>query len=121
MTPAMLKGFGLRSALNVGSWLGSWATHDPSEPHVHLGPIAVDPEAQGRGIGRHLMQRYTRELDCAGWAGYLETDRPENVAFYERFGFELIETSSVLAVPNYFMLCEAHKTWPAPAFPLNQV
>jgi ribosomal protein S18 acetylase RimI-like enzyme len=103
MTPAMLKGLGLLSSVKVGSWMAAWSKRDPAEPHIHLGPIGVDPEAQGRGIGRRLMERYCEELDRAAVAGYLETDRPENVEFYRRFGFRVVETAPVLGVDNYFM------------------
>jgi predicted N-acetyltransferase YhbS len=70
---------------------------------VHLGPIGVEPDAQGRGIGRLLMERYCTELDASGKAGYLETDRPENVVFYQRFEFETWREISVLGVPNFLM------------------
>lgn len=103
MTPAMVKRLGLLSSVKVGSWMAAWSKRDPPEPHMHLGPIGVAPEAQGRGIGRRLMERYCEELDRAAMAGYLETDRPENVDFYKRFGFRLVETGPVLGVDNYFM------------------
>jgi ribosomal protein S18 acetylase RimI-like enzyme len=101
--PAMIGGLGLRAALRLTSWLSAWARHDPAEPHAHLGPIGVDPHAQGRHIGHQLMQRYCDEIDGAGQLGFLETDRPENVQFYQRFGFELVATAPVLGTPNYFM------------------
>jgi ribosomal protein S18 acetylase RimI-like enzyme len=103
MAPAMLKGLGLLSRVKVGSWMAAWSKYDPAEPHIHLGPIGVDPEAQGRGIGRRLMERYCEELNRAAVAGYLETDRWENVDFYKRFGFHVVETAPVLGVDNYFM------------------
>jgi ribosomal protein S18 acetylase RimI-like enzyme len=103
MMPGMVSGLGLNSALEVMSWVSTWARHDPRERHVHLGPIAVEPEAQGRHVGSRLMEKYCAELDRSGLAGYLETDRPENVAFYSRFGFAVTETASVLGVENYFM------------------
>jgi len=103
MAPAMLKGLGLLSSVKVGSWMATWSKHDPAEPHIHLGPIGVNPEAQGRGIGRRLMERYCEELDRAAVVGYLETDRPENVDFYKQFGFQVVETAPVLGVDNYFM------------------
>jgi hypothetical protein len=34
---------------------------------------------------------------------YLETDKTENVRFYERFGFEVIGEEPVIGVPNWFM------------------
>jgi GNAT superfamily N-acetyltransferase len=101
--PVMAGAFGIRSALKVGSWLSTWSAHDPREPHVHLGPIGVAPEAQGRGIGRLLMEKYCGAIDLTGDAGYLETDRPQNVSFYERFGFEATEEVNVLGVPNFLM------------------
>ena len=90
MAPAMVRGFGVWSALRVSSWLSVWSKHDPREPHSHLGPIGVSPEAQGRQIGRRLMEVYCEDLDRTNDASYLETDRAENVEFYRRFGFEII-------------------------------
>jgi len=101
--PAMVRGFGVRSTLRVGRWLTEWSRHDPREPHVHLGPIGVDPTAQGSGVGRVLMEAYCRHLDEGASAGYLETDRPRNVAFYRRFGFEVMGEASVLGVTSFFM------------------
>jgi ribosomal protein S18 acetylase RimI-like enzyme len=103
MAPAMMKGLGLLSRVKVGSWMAAWSKYDPAEPHIHLGPIGVAPEAQGRGVGRRLMERYCEELDQAAAAGYLEIDRLENVDFYKRFGFRVVETAPVLGVDNYFM------------------
>lgn len=101
--PGMVSGLGLRSAFRVISWVSAWSRHDPSEPHSHLGPIAVEPDAQGQRVGSMLMEKYCAELDQAGIAGYLETDRPENVEFYRRFGFVVTETAPVLGVESYFM------------------
>jgi ribosomal protein S18 acetylase RimI-like enzyme len=107
MTPAMIGGFGIRSSLRVGSWLSAWSKHDPHDAHSHLGPIGVAPEAQGRHIGRQLMDHYCRQLDQGRHAGYLETDRPENVGFYARFGFEVVAEIPVLGVPNFLMKRQA--------------
>ena len=101
--PAMVRGFGVRSALRVGAWLSAWSKEEPKQPHVHLGPIGVDPGYQGNRIGQRLMERYCEELYRSGLAGYLETDRPENVAFYERFGFETTKEIGVIGTRNYFM------------------
>jgi GNAT superfamily N-acetyltransferase len=103
MMPGLLTGLGARCALRIMSWLAAWSGDDPSGPHVHLGPIGVEPDAQGRGVGRRLMARYCAELDASGKAGYLETDRPENVAFYRRFDFATVKEISVLGVPNFLM------------------
>ena len=101
--PGMICAVGVRSALRVGNWLSVWEKHDLKSPHLHLGPIGVDPAMQGRQVGRRLMEQYCRALEKAGIAGYLETDRPENVAFYRRFGFETISEVPALGVRNFLM------------------
>jgi len=103
MMQGMIQGLGLRSSMRVAAWMSAWSKHDPREPHVHLGPIGVDPAAQRRGIGALLMERYCGELEKSREAGSLETDRTENVSFYRRFGFEVTHETSVLGVRNYFM------------------
>ena len=42
-------------------------------------------------------------LDDRGATGYLETDKPENVRFYAKFGFQTVAESEVLERPNWFM------------------
>jgi GNAT superfamily N-acetyltransferase len=103
MMPGLVTGVGARCAVRVLSWLSAWSADDPADPHVHLGPIGVEPDVQGRGVGRRLMERYCAALDGSGKSGYLETDRPENVAFYRRFEFETVREISVLGVPNVLM------------------
>jgi ribosomal protein S18 acetylase RimI-like enzyme len=80
LLPSLLA-LGPRTAARVGKWISTWAEHDPDEPHVHLGPVAVDAHLQGRGIGSRMMEEHCRRLDRAGELGYLETDKPENVRF----------------------------------------
>jgi ribosomal protein S18 acetylase RimI-like enzyme len=102
LLPTMM-GLGPRTAARVASWTSAWAAHDPGEPHVHLGPLAVDAHLQGRGIGSRIMEEHCRGLDGAGDLGYLETDKAENVRFYERFGFEVVAEDEVIGVQNWFM------------------
>jgi ribosomal protein S18 acetylase RimI-like enzyme len=100
---ASLVALGPRTAARVGGWISVWAGRDPQEPHVHLGPLAVDAHLQGQGIGSLIMQQHCHRLDATGEVGYLETDKPENVRFYQRFGFEVVGEEPVLDVPNWFM------------------
>lgn len=102
MAPTAVASFG-RALPKAMRWVTAWERRDPSEPHVHLGPIGVTPELQGRGIGSQLLAAYRERLDLAGDAGYLETDKPENVRLYERFGFEVRDEADVLGVPCWFM------------------
>jgi ribosomal protein S18 acetylase RimI-like enzyme len=94
-------------------WLAEWERRDPDVPHSHYGPFGVEPELQGRGVGSLVMAEYTRRLDAAGEDAYLETDKPENVALYGRFGFEVVEEAKVLGVSNWFMWRAAGADAPA--------
>ncbi|MBA3421885.1 MAG: GNAT family N-acetyltransferase [Thermoleophilaceae bacterium] len=102
LAPAMLAA-GPRSAGRASRWIRAWGARDPDEPHVHLGPLAVDAHLQGQGIGSRLLAEHCRRLDATGEVGYLETDRPENVAFYERQGFEIVDQADVIGVACWFM------------------
>lgn len=53
--------------------------------------VTVLPEAQGKGVGRALMEEVLRVADREGVSCYLESSRREpNVAIYEKFGFRLV-------------------------------
>jgi ribosomal protein S18 acetylase RimI-like enzyme len=100
--PKLLR-LGPGRSMRVMRWMGAWGKHDPEERHWHLGPLAVDAHLQGRGVGGRLMQVFCIQMDAAGEDAYLETDKPENVRFYVRFGFTVIGEQNILGVTNYFM------------------
>jgi ribosomal protein S18 acetylase RimI-like enzyme len=56
-------------------------------PHVYLWQLAVDPQVQRCGVGRALMARVSAHADAAQLPVYLETAKPENVAYYRSLGF----------------------------------
>jgi len=103
LLPRMIPALGLSAFMRAGRWLSTWAEHDLQEPHWHLGPVAVDAHLQGRGIGTALMGEYCERLDHLAAVGYLETDTAKNVAFYQKFGFEIVAEAAVLDTPNWFM------------------
>ncbi len=87
----------------VIKWFARWCHLDPDEPHIHLGPIGVVPQMQGKGVGSALMQRYVQHLKQKQAAGYLETDRPENVEFYKKFGFVVRHEEEIIGTPTWTM------------------
>jgi GNAT superfamily N-acetyltransferase len=53
----------------------------------YLSIVAVDPTAQGQGLGRKLLEPTIAEADRVSATCYLETFSPRNLSFYERLGF----------------------------------
>ena len=54
--------------------------------------VGVLPEAQGRGVGRALMDVVLKRADAEGKKCYLESSRREpNVKMYERMGFKVVK------------------------------
>jgi putative acetyltransferase len=65
-----------------------------------LGPVAVDPPMQGRGIGSRLMRAALQQLRDANAAGCVLLGEP---AYYGRFGFKAEPGLKLPGVPaEYF-------------------
>lgn len=69
--------------------------HEPG-PSWYLEALGVHPDLQGRGIGRQLLLPPLRLADADGIPCHLHTSDPGNIAYYERFGFETVETAGVV-------------------------
>lgn len=62
----------------------------PQEDHMHLENVAVDPNAQGRGIGRALIKHCeddARRLGLKTIALYTNEAMTENMTLYPRLGY----------------------------------
>ncbi len=101
--PTLMKAGGLGEMRRGMKLRGTWAKKDPKKPHWHLDPLGVLPDMQGKGIGSQMMVFYCKHIDGLGMAAYHETDRPENVNFYERFGFNVIGEELIMDFPNWYM------------------
>jgi GNAT superfamily N-acetyltransferase len=62
----------------------------PKEPLWYLFLLVVDPLVQRCGIGARLQAPGMAEADAAGLDCYLETQKPENLPYYRRFGYEVV-------------------------------
>jgi len=71
----------------------------PLSPHWYLAVLGVAPDYQGRGLGSHLLEALTRIAAADPCPVYLESDRPESVAFYRSRGFESVGELRLLDVP----------------------
>lgn len=100
--PAMMRATG--TALpRVARMSGRRAAHDPRRPHWHIGPVGVQPDAQGRGVGTALLTSFLATADEQGVPAFLETDVDRNVTLYQRHGFRVVERETILGVETSFM------------------
>lgn len=85
--PGLLVAFGrsLRRGLVVENMMT--ALH-PEEPHWYLAVIGSDPDVRGKGFGQVLMRSRLDRCDAEHAPAYLESSNPDNVPYYQRFGFE---------------------------------
>lgn len=61
----------------------------PHVPHRYLFHLGTDPGWWGHGVGTALLRPGLAAADAHGDPVYLET-RPENVGYYQRFGFAVV-------------------------------
>jgi len=79
----------------------------PRTPHWYVAALGVDPPLQRRGFGRALIAALCARAASDGVFAYLETDRPENVPFYEAAGFAVVGESRCLEVRLWHMRRDA--------------
>jgi predicted N-acetyltransferase YhbS len=58
-------------------------------PHWYLAAIGSDPMVRGKGFGQVLMESRLDRVDAEHAPAYLESTKHENIAYYQRFGFEV--------------------------------
>ncbi|MFC8047840.1 GNAT family N-acetyltransferase [Nocardia sp. NPDC057353] len=85
---------GLPRAMRLATLLE--AEHPP-EPHWYLAFVGTLPEVRGRGAGHALIRPRLERCDADGVPAYLESSKPQNLPYYERFGFDV---TGEFAVPG---------------------
>ena len=72
----------------------------PKTPHSYLTMIGVDPDAQGQGIGRLMLEdAISHGTDIA-----LDTENLDNVGLYEHWGFRLCHSVDVDGITAHCMV-----------------
>lgn len=103
LLPKLLCNCGFGGTGRLLAQFGNWTKHDPPDPHWHLGPVGIQRELQGQGIGSLLMNEFCKIVDAEKLPAWLETDKAINVTFYRKHGFEVVTEDVVNGVPNWFM------------------
>jgi ribosomal protein S18 acetylase RimI-like enzyme len=91
MAPSFIRGFGLRLSVGrkFGALLELMKRHHPEEPHWYLAVLGSDTSVRGKGFGHALMRSRLDRVDAEHAPAYLESSKYENIAYYQRFGFEV--------------------------------
>ena len=87
--PKMLAILGPRSFLKYMRAMAAMKKVHPEEPHWYLAGLGTDPPKQRSGVGRSLIAPVLARCDAERLPAYLETQKPENVPYYNQFGFEV--------------------------------
>jgi GNAT superfamily N-acetyltransferase len=77
----------------------------PTDPHVWLAILGVDPSAQSTGVGRQLIEATVQfARDSGTYTGVaLDTEDAKNVEIYQRCGFRVVGESAVGSMPVFVM------------------
>lgn len=86
--PATLRIFGRQSLAISRAFNAVQAAHPPG-PHYYLAILGTDPAYQGKGTGSALLHPVLERCDTEGLGAFLESSKEENIAFYNRHGFEV--------------------------------
>lgn len=73
------------------------ASLESPHPSWYLNAIGVEPSAQRGGVGSALINHMLTRVDDDALPAFLDTSAPDNLGYYERFGF-LVTAESTL--PN---------------------
>jgi ribosomal protein S18 acetylase RimI-like enzyme len=71
----------------------------------YLAVLATDPDFQGQGVARRLLDHVLDRCDADGLAAWLETTDPVNPPLYERFGFRsVLHVEDAAWLPGFWVM-----------------
>ncbi|HYC00546.1 MAG TPA: GNAT family N-acetyltransferase [Candidatus Limnocylindrales bacterium] len=82
---------GSRTPAGIRATLEMERRRAAQQPNWYLTVLGTIPERQGTGVGTTLLRPMLERCDREGIAAYLESSDPDNVPFYERFGFVVLD------------------------------
>ena len=86
----------------------------PKEPHYYLTMLGVDPASQGKGVGKKALQAIHKIADSSEtpYPVALDTENQDNVTYYQKFGYQLIDTKVINGLTVYCMTRPAKDSGP---------
>ncbi|WP_147804249.1 GNAT family N-acetyltransferase [Alkalicoccus halolimnae] len=84
----------------------------PNAPHYYITMIGVEPSFQGRGLGKKVLKEI-HELAASSQPPSpiaLDTENDQNIAYYEKLGYELKDTKVIDGLKVYCMTRPAEQS-----------
>jgi ribosomal protein S18 acetylase RimI-like enzyme len=79
----------------------------PRVPHHYLFVLGVDPDVQGKGVGRELLAPMLATCDRENLPAYLETATERNLGYYQSLGFAITGEHAIKAGPTIWFMTRA--------------
>jgi hypothetical protein len=80
------------------------AHHELQEPHYYLAILGTDPRFQRSGAGTAALAPVLDGCDTQGLPAYLETQKEENLVYYARHRFDVVQKIEVRGCPPIWTL-----------------
>ena len=87
----LCKIIGLKSISKIDRLFLASSKYKPKEPHYYLYSIGVTKESKSKGVGSSLLKPILIKSDTESKSIYLENTKYENIPFYAKHGFKVIE------------------------------
>jgi GNAT superfamily N-acetyltransferase len=104
LVAGVLPGIGLLHARHCLRAIGRVEERHPTEPHLYLAVLGVEPSRQGNGVGSALLAPGLALCDTEGLPAYLETATERNVGFYARHGFRVTGEVHLPGGPDMWLM-----------------
>lgn len=103
---------GIKNFLRLLHINGQWdkAHKKQNKRHYYLMVIGVDPDLQNQGIGSRLMADVLNRADSEKLDCYLETVTAQNVNFYKKHDFEIIDNNKLVNDSQYWIMRRTFRT-----------
>jgi len=96
----------LTHILPIANHLASIRARTAKQPHWYLFNIGVATEHQGQHHSSRLLNSMLKTIDATNKSCYLETHTEKNVEIFAKFGFNVVDKSSIpkTSITNWAML-----------------
>jgi len=104
--PKLIRAVGFSGLIRAISMLDTFLRNRPTQPHLYLYVIGVEPELQRRHFGVTLLDFLRDQVSLRPelTGVYLETATESNVAYYSHVGYQVIGELRPLGVRVWRML-----------------